>query len=178
MYYKTTYDSIVGELTLISDGENLTALLFEREKYHEEMGKAAQEKGDLPVFHTVKEWLDRYFAEKKPEITDLPLAPAGSAFQHSVWEILKKIPYGKIVTYGEIAREIAMQQGKEKMSAQAVGGAVGHNPVSIIIPCHRVVGANGSLTGFGGGIDAKKKLLEHEEVNMSKLFVPTKGTAL
>ena len=122
--------------------------------------------------------LDRYFAGEKPEISELPLAPIGGEFRQAVWKILCEIPYGQVTTYGEIAKKIAAQRNRKTMSAQAVGGAVGHNPISIIIPCHRVVGSNGSLTGYAGGIDLKIKLLEHEGVDLSKFFVPKKGTAL
>jgi methylated-DNA-[protein]-cysteine S-methyltransferase len=132
----------------------------------------------LPIFNETKSWLDRYFAGQRPDASALPLAPIGGAFRQSVWDILRRIPYGKLTTYGEIAREIAAASGKTGMSAQAVGGAVGRNPISIIIPCHRVVGANGSLTGYAGGIGTKVKLLELEGVDMRALFVPKKGTAL
>ena len=107
-----------------------------------------------------------------------PLHPAGSAFRRSVWDILLQISYGQTTTYGEIARQLAEKQGLPRMSAQAVGGAVGHNEISIIIPCHRVVGTNGSLTGYAGGIDKKVKLLEWEHADMTGFFVPKKGTAL
>ena len=133
---------------------------------------------NLEVLVKTKKWLDKYFNGENPDIKELELNPIGSEFRKSVWEILKKIPYGEVTTYSDIAKEIAKQKGIEKMSAQAVGGAVGHNPISIIIPCHRVVGTNGSLTGYAGGIKKKLYLLELEKVNMDKLFVPTKGTAL
>ena len=123
-------------------------------------------------------WLDRYFAGENPQISELPLAPSGSDFRQMVWKILCDIPSGQTTTYGEIAKKIAARTGRSTMSAQAVGGAVGHNPISIIIPCHRVVGTNGSLTGYAGGIDKKIALLELEGVDMTKYFVPTKGTAL
>jgi methylated-DNA-[protein]-cysteine S-methyltransferase len=135
-------------------------------------------KDDLPVLQEGVAWLDDYFAGKKPKLSRLSLAPTGSEFQQQVWRILTEIPYGELTTYGKIAKEVAQRMGKARMSAQAVGGAVGHNPISIIIPCHRVVGANGSLTGYGGGMEKKIKLLEHEEVDMTGLFVPKKGTAL
>ena len=122
--------------------------------------------------------MDRYFNGEKPKINELEISPIGSEFRKSVWEILKSIPYGEVITYNDIAKELAKQKGIKKMSAQAVGGAVGHNPISIIIPCHRVVGTNGSLTGYAGGIKRKIYLLEHEKVNMNKLFVPKRGTAL
>ena len=107
-----------------------------------------------------------------------PLHPIGSAFRQTVWEILLQIPYGRTTTYGEIAQQLAERRGCTRMSAQAVGGAVGHNEISIIIPCHRVVGTNGSLTGYAGGIDKKVRLLELERADMHGLFVPEKGTAL
>ena len=130
------------------------------------------------MFTTTKRWLDRYFAGEAPDRAGLPLAPIGGAFRQGVWNILREIPYGEVVTYGDIAKKLAVQTNKPKMSAQAVGGAVGHNPISILIPCHRVVGANGSLTGYSGGIAKKIMLLELEGVDTSRLFVPKRGTAL
>lgn len=106
------------------------------------------------------------------------LHPVGTEFQSAVWEILRRIPYGRTITYGEIAGQLAAQRDVKKMSAQAVGGAVGHNKISIIIPCHRVVGSNGSLTGYAGGIDKKIALLKLEKTDMTGFFVPKKGTAL
>ena len=135
------------------------------------------EERNLAVFDQTKRWLDLYFSGREPGFTPA-LNPAGSAFRRAVWEILLKIPYGKTTTYGQIAREIAAARGLAKMSAQAVGGAVGHNEISIIIPCHRVIGAHGSLTGYAGGIDRKIKLLQLEGVDMRGLFTPAKGTAL
>lgn len=119
-----------------------------------------------------KKWLDRYFKGEKPQIAELDLAPIGSDFAQNVWKILCDIPYGQITTYGNIAKKVAEIMNKNTMSAQAVGGAVGHNPISIIIPCHRVVGTNGNLTGYAGGIDKKIFLLKHEQVDMRKLFIP------
>ena len=116
--------------------------------------------------------MDDYFAGNKPQLSKLPIAPIGGEFRQQVWKILTEIPYGELTTYGSIAKEVAKRMGKEKMSAQAVGGAVGHNPISIIIPCHRVVGSNGSLTGYAGGIEKKIKLLKHEGIDMTKFFVP------
>lgn len=132
---------------------------------------------ETPVLAEAKRWLDVYFSGKVPDFTP-PLHPVGSAFRRSVWEILLQIPYGQTTTYGEIARQLAEKQGLPRMSAQAVGGAVGHNEISIIIPCHRVVGTSGSLTGYAGGISKKEKLLELERADMSRFFVPKKGTAL
>lgn len=179
MYYSTPYASPLGELLLASDGKNLVGLWAEGQKYFaaSTAGEMA-EKPDLPVFVTVTTWLDAYFQGKQPPIATLPLAPAGSVFRQAVWEILCEIPYGTCTTYGAIAKSMAVRMSKQRMSSQAVGGAVGHNPISIIIPCHRVVGSNGSLTGYGGGIDKKIKLLELEGVNMSSYFTPRTGTAL
>jgi len=179
MYYSTAYPSPVGTITLACDGGNLVGLWMEGQKYYgDTIPEAMVEKNDVPIFDAAKKWLDRYFAGKKPDIAELPLAPIGGAFRQSVWKILCEIPYGQVTTYGGIAKQLAVKMGKESMSSQAVGGAVGHNPISIIIPCHRVVGSNGSLTGFSGGVPMKVKLLELEGVDMSKLFVPKRGTAL
>lgn len=179
MYYYSFYPSPIGKVTLACDGDNLVGLWLEGQKYHfAGMSGEMTQKDGLPVFDAVKEWLDRYFAGKKPAVCELPLAPAGSEFRQSVWAVLREIPYGKVVTYGDIAKRIAAKTGKETMSSRAAGGAVGHNPISIIIPCHRVVGSNGSLTGYAGGIKTKIKLLELEGVDMSRLFVPAKGTAI
>lgn len=181
MYYSTIYPSPMGIITLACDGNrnNLVGLWTKGQKYHGgTIPEAMVEKNDIPLFDTTKKWLDRYFTGKKPGISELPLAPIGGEFRQGVWNILREIPYGKVVTYGEIAKKTAEKMGKKSMSGQAVGGAVGHNPISIIIPCHRVVGSNGSLTGFSGGVQMKIKLLELEGVDMSGLFVPKKGTAL
>jgi len=181
MYYSTTYQTPIARVTLACDGDgkNLVGLWTEGQKYHgDTLPKAMTSRDDMPIFHDTKKWLDRYFAGKKPEISELPLAPIGGEFRQSVWKILREIPYGQVTTYGDIAKKIAAKMGKAKMSSQAVGGAVGRNPISIIVPCHRVVGSNGSLTGFSGGMRTKVKLLELEGVDMSGLFVPKKGTAL
>ena len=132
---------------------------------------------NTPTLSEVKRWLDIYFTGKEPDFMP-PLHPIGSAFRRSVWDILLRIPYGQTTTYGEIARQLAEKQGRPRIAAQAVGGAVGHNKISIIIPCHRVVGTNGSLTGYAGGIDKKVKLLEWEHTDMTGLFVPREDTAL
>lgn len=177
LQYTMEYASPFGGLTVSSDGEALTGLWFENAKYFmETVGEHAAGHA-LPVFAKAAEWLDAYFGGENPDVS-LPLNPRGGAFRQSVWRMLLDIPYGQVRTYGDIAKELAKYMDKETMSAQAVGGAVGHNPISIIIPCHRVVGASGSLTGFGGGIQNKVKLLQLEQVDMSGLFVPTKGTAL
>ncbi|MDR2157270.1 MAG: methylated-DNA--[protein]-cysteine S-methyltransferase [Clostridiales Family XIII bacterium] len=180
MYHSTTCRSPIGALTLACDGTNLVGLWIEGQKYYKEaMPEAMAESDDCPVCSEVSSWLDGYFAGKRPSVSDLPLAPIGSAFRQEVWNILRDIPYGEVITYGDIAKKLAGKAaGRARMSAQAVGGAVGHNPISVIIPCHRVVGANGSLTGYAGGIWIKARLLELEGVDMTRLFMPKKGTAL
>lgn len=179
MIYTTHYDSPVGRIMLAAKEDALVGLWIENQKYFLGSLKEEQtERADDPVLLQVTAWLNRYFAGEKPEIAELNLAPAGSEFRRAVWKILCGIPYGQVTTYGEISKKIASLYGREKMSAQAVGGAVGHNPISIIIPCHRVIGTNGSLTGYAGGIDKKIQLLHHEGVNMEKMSVPKKGTAL
>lgn len=179
MFYSTKYDSPVGRITLAADGAALNGLWIEGQKYFgDTIPEEMTERGGLPVFDAAKAWLDRYFAGKAPLQCELPLAPIGGPFRQSVWKILCEIPYGGTITYGSIAKRLAAESGKASMSAQAVGGAVGRNPISIIIPCHRVVGASGSLTGYAGGIRTKVWLLTHEGVNMENLTVPKKGTAL
>ncbi|MDY0391136.1 methylated-DNA--[protein]-cysteine S-methyltransferase [Desulfobulbus oligotrophicus] len=179
MLYSTEHKTSLGTVTLVSDGDSLVGLWADGQKY---FAATVQNKvltpSDLPVFTLVKQWLDRYFAGEKPAISELPLSPRGSAFRTAVWDMLCAIPYGQVTTYGAIARAMAAKLHKERMSSQAVGGAVGHNPISIIIPCHRVVGSNGSLTGYAGGIDKKIQLLELEGVDTSQFFIPKKGTAL
>jgi methylated-DNA-[protein]-cysteine S-methyltransferase len=175
MVYSTHYLSPVGEYMIVSDGENIIGAWMVGQKYFARNAKEEiVKKAELPVFTVVKNWLDRYFIGEKPTIFELPLLPKGSKFQQDIWDMLCEIPYGEITTYKAIARNIASLYGKDRMSAQAVGGAVGHNPISIIIPCHRVIGSDGSLTGYAGGIDAKLKLLEHEGVDMSILSIPKK----
>jgi len=169
----------MGTMTLASDGDNLVGLWIEGQKYHGgTMPKEMTENHSIPVFDATKKWLDRYFSGLKPAISELPLAPIGGEFRQNIWAILCEIPYGEIITYGEIAKKMAVKMDKKTMSSQAVGGAVGHNPISVIIPCHRVVGSNGSLTGYAGGIGIKIKLLELEGADISNLFVPKKGSAL
>lgn len=175
MYYSTRYSSPLGAITIASDGENLIGLWLEGQKYFgSTVSENLIENNDLNIFIVTKEWLDRYFAGEKPKISELQLAPNGGELRKLVWDILCEIPYGETITYGEIAKKVAFKMNKKSMSSQAVGGAVGHNPISIIIPCHRVMGTNGNLTGYAGGIDKKIKLLEHEGVDISKLFVPAK----
>ena len=177
MTYTQHYDSPLGGILLAADEEGLTGLWFDGQKYFARDLPVERTEQETSVLAEAKRWLDIYFSGREPDFTP-PLHPIGSAFRQSVWEILLQIPYGETMTYGEIARRLAEKQGLSQMSAQAVGGAVGHNEISIIIPCHRVVGTNGSLTGYAGGIDKKVKLLELEHADMAGFFVPKKGTAL
>ncbi len=178
MYYYTTCDSPLGRITLACDGESLNGLWLEGQKYHGNIALEMIPKDGFAVFDAARQWLSTYFAGKNPDVVTFPLAPIGGEFRQAVWKILLEIPYGQVTTYGEIAKKLAVQTNRERISAQAIGGAVGHNPISIIIPCHRVVGARGNLTGYAGGIDKKVKLLEFEGADVSRLFVPKKGTAL
>ena len=177
MIYTTEYPSPLGVITLACDGEHIIGLWFNGQKHFGNILPKETVQKELPLFEDAKRWLDIYFSGREPDFLP-PLHPIGSAFRQAVWEILLQIPYGQTTTYGEIARQLAEKQGLAHMSAQAVGGAVGHNPISLMIPCHRVVGTNGSLTGYAGGIDKKVKLLELERADMRRFFVPKKGTAL
>ncbi len=168
MQYISHDQSPIGGILLAADETGLTGLWFDREKYYADHLDPEHEEKDTPVLKQAKEWLAIYFSGKEPPFYP-PLHMIGTPFQLSVWKILQKIPYGKTITYGEIAKEIAEQKGISRMSAQAVGGTVGHNPISIIVPCHRVVGTNGSLTGYAGGIDKKAKLLALENVDIQHM---------
>ncbi|WP_455720592.1 methylated-DNA--[protein]-cysteine S-methyltransferase [Agathobacter sp.] len=177
MEYTSTYKSPLGNILLAADEIGLTGLWFKGQKYFANTLTSETIKQETEILLDTKRWLDVYFSGKEPDFIP-PLHPAGSPFRQEVWQILLQIPYGKTVTYGQIADQIAKKQNLPRMSAQAVGGAVGHNEISVIIPCHRVVGTNGSLTGYAGGIDKKIALLELENTDMSSFFVPKKGTAL
>jgi len=155
MIHTAHYTSPLGGITLTSDSMALTGLYFDGERDFPDL--SAVRKKDLPVFGEVLRWLDLYFAGKKPDFMP-PLAPIGTPFQQAVWEILKTISYGETTSYGAIAKQLEKNTGR-RTAAQAVGGAVGRNPISILIPCHRVIGANGSLTGYAGGLDKKEYLL-------------------
>lgn len=172
--YLTRTESPLGTLTLSSDGEHLTAL--QMETWRAKLGDHRQERrrDDLPVFQSVLRWLESYFSGRDPE-TSPPLATAGSPFQELVWAQLRAVPYGRLTTYGEIRKALEAQTGC-RVSAQAVGGAVGANPIAILIPCHRCVGAGGNLTGYGGGIERKIRLLALEGVDLTALHRPD-GTA-
>ena len=159
MEYRTVYPSPLGPLTLASDGASLTGLWLKGQKYFGGDAALWETKDDVPVFAAAFRWLDDYFAGEQPDPEALPLAPAGTDFRQAVWQQLLQIPYGETVTYGDIAQRIGCA------SARAIGGAVGRNPISIIIPCHRVLGADGSLTGYAGGTECKRWLLAHEELS-------------
>lgn len=172
MDYTAHYDSPLGGITLGSDGKALIGLWFDGQKYFANvLDPVHEECPDLPVFEEARRWLDEYFSGKTPDVIP-PLALRGSDFRKQVWQRLLEIPYGQTVTYGQLARSLGCR------SAQAIGGAVGHNPLTLIIPCHRVVGTNGSLTGYAGGIDKKIRLLQIEDAMTQALFTPTRGTAL
>ena len=158
MIYTTTYNSPLGELTLASKDNKLIGLWMSPQK--------GVNKDNLAIFRKTKQWLDNYFNGENPSIANLELDLEGTKFRLKVWELLKEIPYGEVVTYGELAKKLS-----PNMSSQAVGGAVGHNPISIIVPCHRVVGFDGRLTGYAGGLKNKIKLLELEGVKIRDLKV-------
>ena len=162
MQYISHYRSPIGNILLAADEIGLTGLWFEGQKYFALYLDKEREEREVALFEKVKQWLDIYFSGKEPDFT-VPLHFTGTEFQNEVWKILCTIPYGQTMTYGEIAKQIAARKGLSRMSAQAVGGAVGRNPVSVIVPCHRVVGAVGSLTGYAGGLDKKEKLLALEK---------------
>ena len=175
MTYLMRMDSPVGQLHMASDGQALIGLWLEGQKYFAATLEGDVKEKPLPVFDDTAAWLEAYFA-KRP-LPALPLmAPKGSPFRQQVWKRLLEIPYGQTTTYGQMARDL--RENGISAAAQAVGGAVGHNPISILIPCHRVVGADGSLTGYAGGVAKKKFLLELEGVNMEELYIPKRGTAL
>lgn len=176
MIYTASYSSPLGDMLLAVKDGALVGLWFEGQKYYGAAISEAVPKDDDKTSVKVKRWLDRYFAGKRPDAAELALAPAGSDFRQAVWAVLRKLPYGKTISYGDIARTLAKRKGLVRVSARAVGGAVAHNPVSVIIPCHRVVGSDGKLTGYAGGIDKKIKLLELEGVDV-KLFKDVRRTS-
>ena len=172
MHYVSHYESPLGAMTMASDGEHLTGLWFDGQKYDRStINDEAALEPDLPVFTQTTQWLDSYFGGTDPGFTP-PISVKGSDFKKMVSSIMLSIPFGATSTYARIAAEVARRTGRKQMSAQAVGGAVGRNPIVLIVPCHRVVGANGSLRGYAGGIDRKERLLEMEGVNMTGLSTP------
>lgn len=176
-YLSCTYESPLGLLTLAAGEDGLAGLWLEGQKYFAQPLGGLMEPGESPYLEQACTWLDRYFAGERPSIEELALAPVGSDFRQLIWQLLREIPLGEVRTYGDLAKEAASRMGRPSMSSQATGGAVGHNPISIIVPCHRVVGADGSLTGFAGGIANKLWLLNHEGVDCSGFFVPANSTA-
>ena len=178
MDFTTHYQSPLGGITLASDGEALVGLWFDGQKYFADaLDTKHTERDDLPIFDETRRWLDTYFSGKAPDFTP-KLSMRASDFRKRVWEIMLTIPFGHTMTYGDIARQIARERGIPTMSMQAVGGAVSHNSISLIIPCHRVVGTGSSLTGYAGGIDKKLRLLQMEGALQPDFFVPKKGTTL
>ncbi|WP_415954249.1 methylated-DNA--[protein]-cysteine S-methyltransferase [Methanobrevibacter woesei] len=177
MIYKKTYDSPLGIINMKSDGEYLTGLWFDGSRDDKKHNSQCVFK-DLNIFDETVDWLNSYFKGNIPDFTPKYKLENLTPFREEVFDIMNKIPYGEVITYNDIAREIADKRGIKKMSAQAVGGAVGWNPICIIIPCHRVVGSNGSLTGYGGGIKNKIGLLKLEGIDLSKFSIPKKGNAL
>lgn len=162
--YTSVYSSELGDILLAADEIGLTGLWFFGQSYFADTLPTEQIAQETPILTQAREWLDEYFSGKEPDFTPT-LHPIGSPFRQAVWKLLRQIPYGQTTTYGEIARQLEKLQNRPHMSAQAVGGAVGHNGISIIIPCHRVVGTKGSLTGYAGGLDKKMALLELEHAN-------------
>ena len=177
MTYTMHYDSPLGKILLAADEEGMTGVWFEAQKYFAAKLPPEHEEGTTPVLGDACRWLDVYFSGREPDFTP-KLHLIGSDFRQAVWALLLQIPYGQTRTYGALAKQLAEKNGGKRVSAQAVGGAVGHNEISILVPCHRVVGTGGSLTGYAGGVDKKKALLELEGVSMEGLFVPKRGTAL
>lgn len=173
MDYTYLYPSPLGEITLASNGTQLTGLWFKNQKYFGSTLCKDHVQQGLPIFKEACRWLRFYFKGDIPGFTP-PLSLGGTPFYKAIWEILLTVPYGHTVTYGEIAKRYAQQQGIPSMSPQAVGNAVAHNPISLIIPCHRVVGSNGSLTGYAGGIEKKTKLLALERVGLPPCPIPTR----
>ena len=179
MVYKWVYKTPDGfdDMLMNSDGEYLTGLWFIGSRDASKHIVDCEEK-NLPIFKKTSNWLDIYFSGKNPDFTPKYKIKNLTPFREEVSDIMNSIPFGETLTYHDISKIIAKKRGLKRMSSQAVGGAVGWNPICIIIPCHRVVGSNGSLTGYGGGIKNKVALLTHEQNDMSKYFVPKKGTAL
>lgn len=164
MYY-CTYKSKIGLLYLISDGLNLCGCYLKGQKYFPDNLDIYEFDENLEIFNIAKLWLNSYFNNEKPSLENIPIKLIGTEFRKIIWALLKDIPYGEVVTYKYLSKKIAGLQGKDTMSAQAVGNAVGHNPLLIFIPCHRVIGADGSLTGYAAGLENKKYLLNFESDN-------------
>lgn len=168
MQYISHYASPLGAMLMAADETGLTGLWFEGQKYYARGLDPEHEERETPAISSTKRWLDIYFAGQQPDFTP-PLHLVGTDFQTAVWDILLTVPYGETLTYSEIAAQIAARQGRGHMSAQAVGGAVGRNPISIIVPCHRIVGKSGDLTGYAGGVEKKISLLRLEKADLPVL---------
>lgn len=171
MEWIDTYHSPLGQMLIAADEIGITGIWFEKQKYYANALSKTCEKAKTPAIQAAERWMTLYFEGKNPDFS-VPLHLIGTAFQRQVWELLLAIPYGKTCTYGELAARIAKQTGRERMSAQAVGSAVGHNKVSILVPCHRVVGAGGNLTGYAGGLDKKIFLLKLENGYQPNFYLP------
>lgn len=167
MFYKSYYNSPLGKMIILANETAVIGVCFETQKHCNFLQEAITDDNNQIILAT-KNWLDKYFLKQQPQISTLALAPCGNEFRKCVWQILINIPYGQTTTYGDIAKQVCKKLGKTKMSAQAVGNAVGHNPIAIVIPCHRVVGKNGKLIGYAGGMDKKQFLLAHE--NAENIF--------
>lgn len=172
MTYTILYPSVIGQLTVASDGQSITGLWMEGQKnFGSTISEPILDGNNISVLQAAQEWLDHYFSGVKQSPEELPLRLIGTPFQQEVWGVLLQIPYGHLMTYGDIARRIAKLHGRESMSAQAVGNAIGKNPISIILPCHRVVGKEGKLTGYAGGTDRKIALLQLEGISSDILMI-------
>ncbi|OCN03530.1 hypothetical protein A4S06_06150 [Erysipelotrichaceae bacterium MTC7] len=170
--YFANYESPIGVYKMVSDGQALTGLYHVSDPKGEKI--ECTDKQELPIFKQVRAWLDAYFAGQNPTIETLPLHLEGTPFQKEVWNALLQVEYGQLATYGDLAKVIASHRGLKRMSSQAVGHALGKNPIPVIVPCHRIVGANGNLTGYTGGLDIKTYLLKLEGVQMDTLHYPKK----
>ncbi len=177
MQYTSKYNSPLGEVLISADDEGLTGVWLVGQEYFDLYLDEETEEKEIDIIKGAKRWLDMYFSGEEPDIK-IPLHFKGTDFQNEVWQILCTIPYGKTMTYGDIAHILAKRRGIKRMSAQAVGGAVGRNEISIIVPCHRVIGSNGNLTGYAGGINKKIELLKIEKSYSDKFYIPKKSTAM
>ncbi len=170
MQYRSKYQSPLGEIMIAADENDIIGLWFVGQKYFAFNLDKENEEKDVEIIKCAKKWLDIYFSGKNPDF-ELPLKFIGTNFQKEVWKVISMVPYGKVITYNDIAKKISKEMAVKRMSARAVGKAVGHNPISIIVPCHRVIASNGSLTGYAGGIERKKFLLELENVDMNNIYM-------
>ena len=176
MLFGTHVESPLGDIFIVSDENSIVRLYINQDKWSQQtLNEESIYNPNIPPLISGRQWIDDYFSLKRPDIIDLSLAPIGGEFKQTVWNIVAKIPYGETMTYGDIAKETAKRMSKTVMSAQAIGRAVGSNPIPIIVPCHRVMGANGNLTGYYYGLDTKIRLLRHEGVDTSLFHAPKKN---